>query len=130
VINFVGKILQLQKCYNTLSIRLASVHATDPFREMDVFLDESSDRVQSIRDAAVDEAEQQGREIFVISHGVALAEPEDVAYSMAHTTGTASSARRVSSACRRKSPSRSKSRRSRTSSDGRAHPERSDNTNS
>jgi len=50
-------------------------------------LDEASERVQQIRDAAVDEAESLGRDIFVISHGGALAEPEDVAYSMEHTEG-------------------------------------------
>ena len=50
-------------------------------------LDQSSKRVQRIRDAAVEEADSLNRDIFVISHGGALAEPEDVAYSMEQTTG-------------------------------------------
>ncbi|QLH80017.1 phosphoenolpyruvate hydrolase family protein [Halosimplex rubrum] len=50
-------------------------------------LDTASERIQEIRNAAVDEADALDRDIFVISHGGALAEPEDIAYSMKKTTG-------------------------------------------
>jgi len=46
-------------------------------------LDEAAQRVQELRDAAVSVNE----DIFVISHGGALAEPEDVRYQMEHTEG-------------------------------------------
>ena len=46
-------------------------------------LEAASEKVQRMRDAAVGVNE----DVFVISHGGALAEPEDVAYSMEHTEG-------------------------------------------
>ncbi len=46
-------------------------------------LEEASETVQRLRDAAVSVDD----EVLVISHGGALAEPEDVAYSMEHTEG-------------------------------------------
>ena len=46
-------------------------------------LQEASETVQRLRDAAVSVDD----EVLVISHGGALAEPEDVAYSMEHTEG-------------------------------------------
>lgn len=46
-------------------------------------LDAASERVQKMRDAAV----ETNSDVFVISHGGALAEPEDVAYSLENTDG-------------------------------------------
>ena len=46
-------------------------------------LDEASEKVQILRDAAVDARE----DVLVISHGGALAEPEDFGYSMERTEG-------------------------------------------
>jgi predicted TIM-barrel enzyme len=46
-------------------------------------LDESAARVQAMHDAA----RKVRKDVFVICHGGPIAEPEDVAYVLAHTTG-------------------------------------------
>ena len=48
-------------------------------------LDESAARVQAMHDAA----RAVRKDVFVLCHGGPIAEPEDVEYVLAHTTGVA-----------------------------------------
>ena len=66
-------------------------------------LDEAASRVQALHDAA----KKVKPDILVLCHGGPIAEPEDAAVHPASTprASSASSARRASSGCRRRSPS-------------------------